>query len=94
MGTDTFEFPAPMGTKTIDINQNHKVHMKRQDKHLRVQINENPEQTAAQPKPPAPTPEQIRRRAQEIFEARGGALGHELDDWLQAEIELKSEFGL
>jgi hypothetical protein len=28
------------------------------------------EQTAAQPKSPTPTPEQIRRRAQEIFEAR------------------------
>jgi hypothetical protein len=41
-----------------------------------------------------PTPEQIRRRAQEIFEARGSAPGSELDDWLQAETELKSGLGL
>jgi hypothetical protein len=32
--------------------------------------------------------EQIRERAYEIFLARGGAPGHEIDDWLQAEKEL------
>jgi len=36
-----------------------------------------------------PTPEQIRQRAHEIYLARGGAAGRELDDWLQAERELK-----
>lgn len=38
-----------------------------------------------------PTPElqdQIRRRAYEFYEQRGGEDGHELDDWLQAESEL------
>ena len=35
-----------------------------------------------------PTPEEIRRRAYLIYLARGGANGHELDDWLQAEHEL------
>ena len=32
--------------------------------------------------------EQIRRRAQELYEQRGGQDGHELDDWLQAESEV------
>ena len=32
--------------------------------------------------------ERIRRRAYEIYEARGGAPGAELDDWLQAEREI------
>jgi Protein of unknown function (DUF2934) len=32
--------------------------------------------------------EQIRRRAYELYERRGGVEGHELEDWLQAESEL------
>ena len=68
--------------------------MKHPNKNAKTQTHEKPEQTAAQPKPPVPTTEQIQRRAQEIFEARGSAPGHELDDWLQAEIELKSGTGL
>ena len=35
-----------------------------------------------------PTEAEIRQRAQEIFMARGGRHGHEIDDWLQAEYEL------
>jgi len=38
----------------------------------------------------SPSPEQIRQRAQEIYLARGGAAGRELDDWLQAERELQA----
>jgi len=38
-----------------------------------------------------PTVEEIRQRAQEIFLARGGTPGKELDDWLRAEQELKQE---
>lgn len=34
-------------------------------------------------------PELVRRRAYELFEARGREPGHELDDWLQAEREVK-----
>ena len=68
--------------------------MKQRNKNARTQTHEKPEPTVAQPKLPAPTPEQIRRRAREIFEAHGGAPGRELDDWLQAEIELKSGLGL
>jgi hypothetical protein len=37
-----------------------------------------------------PTPEQIRQRAREIYLARGGAAGRELEDWLQAEQELQA----
>ena len=46
--------------------------------------------TFSQLKSQPPTPEQIQKRAYEIFEARGGAPGHELEDWLQAERELKA----
>ena len=35
--------------------------------------------------------EQIRRRAYEIYERRGGEAGHETEDWLAAEAELASE---
>jgi hypothetical protein len=38
---------------------------------------------------PNPTiEEQIRRRAYELYEARGKQDGQELDDWLQAEAEI------
>ena len=33
--------------------------------------------------------EKIRQRAYELFESRGGAEGHELQDWLQAEEEIR-----
>jgi hypothetical protein len=35
-----------------------------------------------------PTREQIERRAYELYLARGGADGHDFDDWLRAEREL------
>lgn len=38
-----------------------------------------------------PTEDEIRQRAYEIFQARGGEPGHGVDDWLQAERELKQE---
>jgi hypothetical protein len=37
----------------------------------------------------APTEDEIRKRAYEIYCARNGGLGSEVDDWLKAEIELK-----
>ena len=46
------------------------------------------------PRPPeAPAPngidrDAIARRAYEIFQARGGQHGYEIEDWLQAEREL------
>lgn len=38
-----------------------------------------------------PTDAEVRQRAYEIHQAHGGAPGRELDDWLQAERELKQE---
>ncbi len=38
--------------------------------------------------PIVPTEEAIRRRAYELFQARGGVPGQELGDWLQAQQEL------
>jgi hypothetical protein len=38
-----------------------------------------------------PTMEQIRQRAYEIYLARGDGAGDELQDWLQAERNLRSE---
>ncbi len=37
---------------------------------------------------PQPTEDEIRRRAYEIYCARNGGPGTEVDDWLKAEIEL------
>ena len=35
--------------------------------------------------------ERIARRAREIYEARGGAHGRDLDDWLTAERDIDAE---
>lgn len=40
-----------------------------------------------------PTTDQIAQRAHEIFMARGAAHGRDLDDWLQAERELREPNG-
>jgi hypothetical protein len=40
---------------------------------------------------PSPTCTEIGRRAYEIFLERGSVHGHDLDDWLQAEHELKEQ---
>jgi len=32
--------------------------------------------------------EEVRRRAYELYEARGRGDGHDLEDWLQAEAEI------
>ena len=37
-----------------------------------------------------PTHEEIGKRAYEIYLTRGGAPGREVDDWLEAERQLKS----
>lgn len=39
---------------------------------------------------PTPSPEEIGRRAYEIFLCRGGEHGRDMDDWLQAEAELRN----
>lgn len=48
---------------------------------------EKPKKTSSVP----PTIEEIRQHAHEIFMARGGTPGNELDDWLRAEQELQQE---
>jgi len=35
----------------------------------------------------------IRRRAYQLFEGRGRQPGHELEDWLKAEQEIKARYG-
>jgi hypothetical protein len=39
-------------------------------------------------------PDLIRKRAYQLFEARGRQPGHELDDWLQAERETNHHLGI
>ncbi len=38
---------------------------------------------------PQPTEDQIRNRAYELYCARNGVPGDEVEDWLKAEVELK-----
>lgn len=64
--------------------------MKPKHKTPREPENASPEQPTTESQCPAPTPEQIQKRAHEIFMARGGEPGRELDDWLLAERELKA----
>ena len=54
------------------------------------QSNSAKETTITTPGAPL-TIEEIRQRAHQIFMARGGTSGTELDDWLRAEQELKQE---
>jgi len=39
-----------------------------------------------------PTREEIELRAYQIYVERGGADGHDVDDWLQAERELSEKY--
>lgn len=47
-----------------------------------------PQFTAVEKQKPAPTRDEIARRAYEIYVARGKAGGRETEDWYQAEREL------
>jgi hypothetical protein len=42
----------------------------------------------------APEPDEIARRAYDLFVARGGEHGHDLEDWLEAESALLTEHAL
>jgi hypothetical protein len=44
---------------------------------------------SAEPTVLIPIEQQIQKRAYELYEQRGRTDGHELDDWLQSECELK-----
>jgi hypothetical protein len=50
----------------------------------------SPAQTSASPDQ---APDAVERRAYELFLDRGAEPGHELDDWLRAERELKDRRG-
>ena len=39
---------------------------------------------------PAVTPDDVARRAHELYLSRGGRHGQDVDDWLQAEQELRT----
>jgi hypothetical protein len=57
-------------------------------------VNQAPAPTTLAPKSDEPTvlipiEQQIQQRAHELYEQRGGTEGHGLDDWLQAEREIK-----
>ena len=47
-------------------------------------------QRGGEPPVSAPERERIARRAYELYLARGGADGREMDDWLRAEKELSN----
>jgi hypothetical protein len=55
---------------------------------VQMPVVESPVVTASQP--PAFTERDIARRAFEIHRERGSRHGHDLDDWFQAERELRS----
>src|SRR5450755_4940525 len=44
---------------------------------------------SAEPTVLIPIEQQIQQRAYELYERRGRAEGHDFDDWLQAEYEIK-----
>lgn len=50
-----------------------------------LRVDPEPRQTSA-----AVNPDDVARRAYEIYEARGAAPGADLDDWLHAERELRA----
>jgi hypothetical protein len=49
--------------------------------------------TVREPAGASPTYEQIAERAYDLYLARGETPGHEVDDWLRAEAELRTELG-
>lgn len=49
--------------------------------------------TVEEPARNGPTYEQIAERAYEFYLARGETPGHDMDDWLRAEAELRAELG-
>ena len=51
---------------------------------LRMRETPQPASTATEKK----LEDQIRRRAYELYEARGRGVGHDLEDWFQAEIDI------
>ena len=71
----------------------------RQTEQLEKKVDRHPDEIEKEPSTLAPKSDestvlipieqQIRQRAYELYEQRGRTDGHELDDWLQAECEIK-----
>lgn len=60
-------------------------------KTARSKKKESAEAAAETVETPQPTIEEISQRAYEIYLERGGAHGSDVEDWLQAERELRGE---
>jgi Protein of unknown function (DUF2934) len=73
--------------------------IQRQNEQQEKKVDRRPEEIEKKPStlPPKsdeptvliPIEQQIQKRAYELFERRGRTDGHDLDDWLQAEGEIK-----
>jgi hypothetical protein len=59
--------------------------------HKSVVVAGPPPKVAAATTVAEPSEQEIAIRAHELFLKRGGEAGHELEDWLQAERELKAQ---
>jgi hypothetical protein len=59
----------------------------RPDKHERSEKMAD-KQNAQRNEPRMPAPEEVARRAYELFQARGSEPGHDLENWFDAEREL------
>ena len=59
--------------------------LERQTEQLGKRVERHPDEIEKQP----PLEGQIKQRAYELYERRGWGDGHELEDWLQAEREIK-----
>ena len=94
---------AKKRTKTDRLERQTEQLGKRVDRHpdeiekkktTREDVSQAAAQTTLAPKSDEPTvlipiEQQIRQRAYELYEQRGRTDGHDLDDWLQAECEIR-----
>jgi len=74
--------------------------LQRQTEQLEKKVDRHPDESEKEPSTLSPKSDeptvlipidqQIRRRAYELYEQRGRTNGHDLDDWLQAEREIKA----
>ena len=58
------------------------------ERRRRSEVNQ-PSPVAEDRPSPSITDDAVRNRAYELYEGRGGESGHDWDDWLQAERELR-----
>ena len=73
--------------------------LERQTEQLEKRVERHPDEIEKKPSTRAPKSDeptvlipieqQIQQRAYELYEQRGRTDGHDLDDWLQAECEIK-----